>query len=113
MREQHDESPLYIFDSTFADREPSLGAGYKPPEFFPEDLMASMDKRLRPNYRWIVAGPARSGASWHVDPYGTSAWNALLQGRKRWALYPPHVIPPGISLFFFVSFLRTFGVQNF
>ncbi|KAF4368421.1 hypothetical protein F8388_015785 [Cannabis sativa] len=52
----------------------------------------------RPPFRWLIIGPERSGASWHVDPALTSAWNTLLCGRKRWALYPPGKVPLGVTV---------------
>lgn len=52
----------------------------------------------RPDFRWIVIGPQRTGASWHQDPARTSAWNSLIKGRKRWAIYPPESIPPALNV---------------
>ena len=49
-----------------------------------------------PPPRWLILGPARSGSSFHVDPNNTSAWNAVVTGAKKWILYPPTCIPPGV-----------------
>ena len=107
-----DDSPLYVFDGTFANRgrgavAPDAEGGnglrgdYKVPSYFQEDLLKHAG-RARPPYRWFVLGPPRSGSGCHVDPLATSAWNALILGHKRWALLPPEtptrlVKPPGVE----------------
>ncbi|KAK7273481.1 hypothetical protein RIF29_14532 [Crotalaria pallida] len=95
---QHDEDPLYVFDQKFGEVAPSLLKDYCVPHLFQEDYFDIIDTDKRPSYRWLIIGPQRSGASWHVDPALTSAWNTLLCGRKRWALYPPGKVPLGVTV---------------
>ena len=47
-----------------------------------------LEASQNPEYRWLVVGRHGSGSTLHVDPNGTSAWNALLAGTKRWTLLP-------------------------
>ncbi|WAQ89319.1 hypothetical protein PtA15_11A6 [Puccinia triticina] len=102
-REYHDnclldESPIYLFDSQFVEKSSikrGLGEDFFVPRIFEQDLFSCLGDQ-RPDYRWLIIGPARSGSTWHIDPNGTSAWNAVITGRKYWICFPPHTTPPGV-----------------
>ncbi|KAJ4382927.1 hypothetical protein N0V86_002154 [Didymella sp. IMI 355093] len=103
-----DESPLYLFDRAFAPKtaiDTSLpphhpDAAYWAPSCFGADLFSVLGAS-RPDSRWLILGPARSGSTFHKDPNATSAWNAVLTGSKYWLMFPSggsHAPPPGIIL---------------
>lgn len=72
-----------LFFMQFGEHSPGLLKDYSVPHLFQEDFFDVLDRDQRPPFRWLIIGPERSGASWHVDPALTSAWNTLLCGRKR------------------------------
>ncbi|BBH07537.1 F-box protein [Prunus dulcis] len=90
-----EERPLYLFDPKFGEKVAILGSEYEVPVYFREDLFGVLGSE-RPDYRWIIIGPAGSGSSFHIDPNSTSAWNAVIKGSKKWVLFPPDVVPPGV-----------------
>ncbi|KAF9201575.1 hypothetical protein BGZ49_008189 [Haplosporangium sp. Z 27] len=91
----NDESPLYLFDKNFGERCEGILEDIEVPQYFREDFFGTMNDK-RPDYRWLIVGPARSGSTFHKDPNATSAWNAVITGSKKWIMFPPHILPPGV-----------------
>lgn len=91
-----DRNPLYLFDDSFDCDAPGLLDLYAVPSVFArEDLLSVLPEEDRANWRWLLVGPERSGSSLHVDPVGTSAWNASLKGTKWWVMVEP-ATPDGV-----------------
>ena len=92
-----DDSPLGIYDSEFGDKNSptyELLEEYEIPSCFSPDLFNLVDDathKERPPFRWILIGPQRSGTGMHVDPLWTNAWVTIIEGKKRWMLFPPNV----------------------
>ena len=77
MSNNSDESPLYLFDHDFVEKMGlKLGRNLFPhdhywvPECFGEDYFDVLGTQ-RPDHRWLIVGPERSGSTFHKDPNGT------------------------------------------
>ncbi|KZF25899.1 JmjC domain-containing protein [Xylona heveae TC161] len=104
MKNSSDESPLYLFDRGFVEKMKlkvgkEEGADYWIPGCFGEDLFAVLGDQ-RPDSRWLIVGPERSGSTFHKDPNATSAWNAVIRGSKYWIMFPnTSTLPPPPGVF--------------
>jgi hypothetical protein len=65
---------MYMFDNKFAETAKDLLKDYSVPKLFQEDYFGYMQNH-RPDYRWFLIGPARSGTVFHIDPNGTASYN--------------------------------------
>ena len=77
MNVNNDESPLYLFDQGFVEKmsldvggDSVRGGDYWAPECFGEDLFEVLGDQ-RPDSRWLIVGPERSGSTFHKDPNAT------------------------------------------
>jgi len=95
MKQAKEESPLYLFDKFSLKQDSELAADFSVPTYFDQDLFQVLGEDSRPDYRWIIIGPERSGSTFHIDPNSTCAWNAVITGSKKWILTLPNQPPPG------------------
>ncbi|KIX93563.1 uncharacterized protein Z520_10741 [Fonsecaea multimorphosa CBS 102226] len=96
MENSTEESPLYLFDRAFVEKM-GVQDAYDPPKPFQEDFFTLL-KDQRPDRRWLIIGPERSGSTFHKDPNATSAWNAIIRGSKYWIMFPSSILPPGVYM---------------
>ncbi|CAG8460494.1 3654_t:CDS:2 [Acaulospora colombiana] len=73
-----EESPLYLFDKNFGNYCEGILEDFSVPDYFSEDFFRVL------------------GSTFHKDPNSTSAWNAVITGSKKWIMYPPNTLPPGV-----------------
>jgi hypothetical protein len=90
-----DGSCTSAVEPTAVAAEGSFALDYGIPSAFPDDFFEVLEEK-RPDYKWLLVGAARTGAAFHVDPNATSAWNAVISGRKKWIMFPPSIRPPGV-----------------
>uniref|UniRef100_A0A7E4UYR7 JmjC domain-containing protein n=1 Tax=Panagrellus redivivus TaxID=6233 RepID=A0A7E4UYR7_PANRE len=104
MYKNMDDSPMNVFDAGFGNRSKvrRLLCDVKPLPYFIPDFYKVSERKKIPPHRWFIIGPRRSGTNIHVDPLGSSAWNALLEGVKLWCLFPPntprHILKPKLGI---------------
>lgn len=75
INDNEDESPLYLFDRSFVEKMglkvgEDFDSDYWIPKCFGEDLFATLASQ-RPDSRWLILGPERSGSTFHKDPNAT------------------------------------------
>ena len=80
---RHQKRDWYLCDWNFRQTHRELLEHIRSPTGFDVDWMSGIPRSERPDLLWIYIGHAGTRGPTHVDNYGTSAWLAVLQGKKR------------------------------
>lgn len=83
-----EENPYYLRSWRFPYDCPELLEDYNIPEYF-KSWHQQFPYKIRPQLGELYIGSVNTGTYLHVDTMMTSAWNAVISGRKRWFFYPP------------------------
>lgn len=75
-------------------RVPRLCRHIRKPFFTNRDGLAALPPSVRPEFLWVYIGGPGTGSPLHQDVLATHAWMLLIEGCKRWVLYPPDVFDP-------------------
>lgn len=73
----------YVCDWDFRKNAPELLQDLGTLPLFTVDWIDALPKSQRPDLMWIYIGHAGTAGPTHLDNFGTSAWLAVISGRKR------------------------------
>lgn len=86
-----DQHFYYLKNWVFEKDAPALLNDYSIPTFF-KCWTEKMPAESRPKLRWLYIGPKGSSSQLHIDIVKSSAWNAVISGKKMWHFYSPDQI---------------------
>ena len=86
-------TPYYVADWRIRE-VPRLYRQLRKPFFTARDGLATLPSSVRPELLWAYIGGPGTGSPLHQDVLATHAWMFLIEGCKRWLLYPPEAFEP-------------------
>ena len=87
-----DKDPYYLTNCQFH-LHTEMESDYEVPSYFSNCLQIMQDK-LPPEFQlsWMYIGAKNTFSGLHLDIFNTSAWNAVISGKKIWLFYPPNQV---------------------
>ncbi len=90
MENSTDRDPYYLKNSRFH-LKTEMESDYEVPSYFKNCLQIMADKLpLEFQLSWMYIGAKNTFSPLHLDLFNTSAWNAVISGKKVWLFYPPN-----------------------
>jgi histone arginine demethylase JMJD6 len=89
MQTTQDVDPYYLKNCQFH-LKTDMVKDYHVPDYF-ESCLQQMQTQLPMQFQlsWMFIGTANTYSGLHLDIFNTSAWNAVITGKKYWMFYPP------------------------